>query len=185
MLRFDGCCTAEIQQSCSSAVGGNLRSDSSNAARLQVCSGSDRSVHSSQPQPSYLPTIKPFPLQDHQSMPTYLFLDVLSAPPHSITAHHSSNAQPHFSSAHLVKAASHSLVEAVWDVGGSEDQHARLVGVDPLHLHQELGLYAPRRLALALATAAAEGIYLRTGTEAAHAEQSASMCAHSQRQCAC
>ena len=45
--------------------------------------------------------------------------------------------------------------------------------VHPLHLHQELRLDPPRRLALALAAGAAEGVDLWSTREAGSAEASA------------
>jgi len=68
--------------------------------------------------------------------------------------------------AHLVKAPSHGLVEAVGQVGGTQHQHSRVRGIDALHLDQELGLDAPRRLALALPARAAQRIDLRVHDDA-------------------
>ena len=61
---------------------------------------------------------------------------------------------------HPVKAAAHGLVEGVGQIGGAQNEDARLVAVDALHLHQELRLDAPRGLALAVPSAAAERIDL-------------------------
>ena len=64
--------------------------------------------------------------------------------------------------AHSVKAAADGLVKGVGQVGGAQDEDARVVRVDALHLHQELRLDAPRRLALPVAPRAAQRVNLRT-----------------------
>ena len=63
---------------------------------------------------------------------------------------------------HPVKAPAHGLVQGIGQIGGAQDQDARVVAVDALHLHQELRLDAARRLALAVPSAAAQRINLRS-----------------------
>ena len=64
--------------------------------------------------------------------------------------------------AHPVKTPAHGLIEGVGQVGGAQDEDAGLVGVDALHLHQELCLDAARGLALAIPTRAAQRVDLHS-----------------------
>lgn len=63
-------------------------------------------------------------------------------------------------SGYLVKSASHSLVQAVGNVGGAQNQHTGSRGGHPLHLHQELSLDAARCLAFPLSSGTTQGINL-------------------------
>ena len=60
-----------------------------------------------------------------------------------------------------VEAPAHGLIQGIGQVGSAQNQDARLVAADALHLHQELGLDAAGRLALAIPSAAAQRINLR------------------------
>ena len=64
--------------------------------------------------------------------------------------------------AHPVKTPAHGLIEGIGQVGGAQDEDAGLVGVDSLHLHQELCLDAARGLALAVPARAAQRVNLHS-----------------------
>ncbi len=70
----------------------------------------------------------------------------------------------HKGEADPVKAAADGLIEGVGQIGSAQDKDPGIIAVDALHLHQELRLDAPRRLALPIPSRAAQRIYLRAHT---------------------
>ena len=63
---------------------------------------------------------------------------------------------------YLVKPPPDSAVKAVRQICGAQHEHTGIGAVDPLDLHQELGLDAPCGLTLTLASGATESVDLLT-----------------------
>ena len=74
-------------------------------------------------------------------------------------------------SPYLVESTPHCLVQAVRNVGSAQNQDTGCRGGHPLHLHQELGLDAPRRLALTLSSGTTQGINLHMHSRPSHNRQ--------------
>ena len=64
--------------------------------------------------------------------------------------------------AYPVKTPAHCLIQGIGQIGGAQDEDAGVVAVHALHLHQELCLDAPGRLALPIPSAAAQSIDLHS-----------------------
>jgi hypothetical protein len=57
-----------------------------------------------------------------------------------------------------LETAADGAVELPGDVGGAEDQHAFTVAADAVHLHEQLGLDAPRGFGFAFAARPAQRV---------------------------